>query len=107
VAATASAPTTSRRTAVASRWLCDRCERTVSVEDACCSFCGQTRDSEITRLMRELGEQRARAERAEAQIAAVRDVLRSGPRHTDRHLEAAADAVVDEVRAALGDSIDG
>lgn len=40
-------------------------------------------------------------ERTRRALSAVRAVLERGPRYTDRHLEAAADSVVEEFREAI------
>lgn len=48
-------------------------------------------------------ERQAQAERdtARAALARIERVLEQGPRYTDRHMESAADAVVEEVREAM------
>lgn len=55
----------------------------------------------VSSLEAELAEAHAELERTRRVLDAVLAVLEKGPRYTDRHMEAAADSVVEEIREAI------
>lgn len=82
--------------------MCTACN---AANDWYCRGCYQGDMREVARRAQNaffaLDEARAEVERLRALLARVAGVTRRGRRYTDRHLEAAADAVVAEVTAAM------
>jgi hypothetical protein len=58
-------------------------------------------ETAATALIRERDQLAAKVEELHARLRLVEAVTQRGPRYVDMHLEATADSVIDEVRAAL------
>ena len=58
-------------------------------------------ETAATALIRERDQLAAKVEELHARLRLVDAVTQRGPRYVDMHLEATADSVIDEVRAAL------